>query len=157
MYKIENSVVPHLLKGWMEWFYAQGLGTTHIYAVTEMVQAPELTKDWSGGEMIVLNIGMQACRDLLIDQTGVSFSATKNDVPVKAFVPRDALIALRVPLNGVDNIMVQFDGMRQIDMAVMDGMYREHMALGQATHTHTHQDSAAVPTPKGRPSLTVVK
>lgn len=49
---------------------------------------------------IVLNIGMGAVRDLLMDETGVSFSARFSGKPMQVFVPIEAALAVYAKENG---------------------------------------------------------
>ncbi|WP_432696325.1 ClpXP protease specificity-enhancing factor [Marinobacterium sp. YM272] len=90
---------PYLLRGLFEWLNDNDL-TPHL-VVDAGVAGVAVPQDFVQDGQITLNIAPGAVRNLLMDNTGVSFNARFGGVPMDVFVPVAAVLAIYARENGM--------------------------------------------------------
>ncbi|KEA65403.1 Stringent starvation protein B [Marinobacterium lacunae] len=129
---------PYLLRALYQWVSDNNF-TPHI-VVDAGVKGVSVPQEYVQDGQITLNIAMGAVRDLLIDDSGVSFNARFGGVPMNVFVPIAAVLAIYARENGMG---MGFGMEPGADLLLVD---------------NTEPPEPPEPSPTGgRPSLRVVK
>ncbi|QLG87024.1 ClpXP protease specificity-enhancing factor [Chitinibacter bivalviorum] len=136
------STKPYLLRAIHEWCSDQGFTPYIVVAVRGKMHVPmEYVK---GGE-IVLNVSYNACRNLVIANDFVSFSARFNGVSRDIEIPVGAIISIFSRENG-EGMGFEYEG--------VDG---EPESAPESSNHPDEPPQEPPPRPSGRPQLRVVK
>lgn len=95
---VMTSSRPYLVRALHEWILDND-GTPHV-VVDASVQGVQVPMDYVANGQIVLNISPSAVKNLVIDNTGVEFTARFGGVPVNVHVPVRAIMAIYARENG---------------------------------------------------------
>jgi stringent starvation protein B len=137
------STKPYLLRAIHEWCSDQGFTPYLVVAVRGKMQVPmEYVKN---GE-IVLNVSYNACRNLVITNDFISFSARFNGVSRDIEIPVGAVISIFSRENG-EGMGFEYEGDATVG------------APESAPESNANDEPPQEPPPRptGRPQLRVVK
>jgi stringent starvation protein B len=140
------STKPYLLRAIHEWCSDQGFTPYLVVAVRGKMQVPmEYVKN---GE-IVLNVSYNACRNLIIANDFISFSARFNGVSRDIEIPVGAVISIFSRENG-EGMGFEYEG----DASAEAG---EPQTAPESATPSDNDPQDPPPRPSGRPQLRVVK
>ena len=131
-----TSSKPYLIRGIYDWIVDNDL-TPYVVvdAFAPDVQVPE---QYIEGGRIILNISPKACRGLHLDNDRVVFSARFAGIATQVFIPPAAVLAIYAKENGRGMVFSDDDD-------------------GGGDMPPAPSTSGPTTTPRGKPSLKVVK